>query len=290
MQTKQYKIIFRNDQDFPLQVRYQFQVATPLHVHQFIEVVIILSGSGIHETEFSKYEITPGDVIVIPQNGYHGYLETSDLELMNLLFDPEKLPIPLLDLYKLPGFNALFSIKNDYFNKNRFYPKFNLSGNEFEKVKLILANMKEENANVVPGYRCCLMGYFMVLLSNLSRLYTNNLSKINEPSFKIGQAISFMNSNFRENIKLEDMIEKSGMPRSTFMRKFHQAVGLTPINFLLQTRMSEACKLLQQSNMNISEIAYNVGFNDSNYFTRQFCSIIGITPREFRKKTIAENN
>jgi AraC-like DNA-binding protein len=290
MQTKQYKIIFQADQDFPLRVRYEPQVVTPLHVHQFTEIVIILSGSGIHETKFSKSIISGGDVLVIPKNGYHGYPETNDLELMNLLFDPEKLPMPLIDLYKLPGFNALFSLKDDYFNKNRFYPKFHLQDKEFEKIKWILADMKEENANMIPGYRCCLMGHFMVLLGNLSRLYTEDLSKINEPSFKIGEAISFMNSNYSKHIKLEDVFNNSGMSRSTFMRKFYQAVGLTPINYLLQIRITEACKLLQQSNMNISEIGYKVGFNDSNYFTRQFCKIIGLTPREFRRKAIAEND
>ena len=241
-------------------------------------------------SRFSKSIISAGDVLVIPKGGYHAYLKTDDLELMNLLFDPAKLPIPLIDLYKLPGFNALFSIKNDYFDKHRFYPKFHLEDKEFEKIRWILDDMKEENINMVPGYRCCLMGHFMVLLGNLSRMYTENLSEINEPSFKIGEAISFINSNYANNIKLEKILQDVGMSRSTFMRKFHQAVGSTPINHLLQIRITEAYKLLRQSNMNISEIAYKVGFNDSNYFTRQFCKVIGITPRTFRQKAIAEND
>jgi AraC family L-rhamnose operon transcriptional activator RhaR/AraC family L-rhamnose operon regulatory protein RhaS len=290
MQTKQYNIIFQNDQDFPLRVRYEIQSVTPFHVHQFTEIVIILSGSGSHETKFSRNRIVPGDVFVIPKGGYHRYAEVEELELMNLLFDSERLPIPLIDLYKLPGFNALFAIKDDYFNKNRFYPKFHLDNNEFEKIKRILTEMREENAQMIPGYRCCLMGYFMVLVGNLSRLYTDNISEINEPSFKIGQAVSFINSNFRKNIKLEDIISKSDMSRSTFMRKFHQAIGTTPVNFLLQARMNEACRLLQQSNQNISEIAYQVGFNDSNYFTRQFDRMFGMTPRSFRQKAMKENS
>jgi AraC family L-rhamnose operon transcriptional activator RhaR/AraC family L-rhamnose operon regulatory protein RhaS len=289
MQIKQYNIVFGSDQDFPLRVSYEMQKVTPMHVHEFHEIVIILSGSGIHQTIFSKYKIKAGDILVIPKNGYHQYAEVNNLELMNLLFDSEKLPIPLIDLYKLPGFNALFTIKNDYFNKNHHYPKFHLEGDEFEKIKRILSEMKGENTKMIPGYRCCLMGYFMVLISNLSRLYTDNLNKINEPSFKIGQVISFINSNFTQNIKLESLIEKSGMSRSTFMRKFHQAVGMTPINFILQAKLNEACRLLAQSDMNISEIAYKVGFNDSNYFARQFYKTIGFTPREFRQKASVKN-
>ena len=290
MQTKQYNIVFENDQDFPLRVSYEAQQKTSMHVHQFTEIVIILSGSGIHETKFSKSRIVSGDVFVIPKGGYHRYAEANELELMNLLFDSERLPIPLIDLYKLPGFNALFAIKDDYFNKNRFYPKFHLDSHEFDKIKRILAEMREENAQMVPGYRCCLMGYFMVLVGDLSRLYTDNISEVNEPSFKIGQAVSFINSNFRKDIKLEDIISNSGMSRSTFMRKFHQAIGTTPINFLLQARMNEACRLLQHSVQNISEIAYQVGFNDSNYFTRQFYKITGMTPRNFRQKSLEDKS
>lgn len=290
METKQYDIVFRNDQDFPIRVSYEMQEVTSMHVHQFMEIVIILAGSGVHETEFSKNCISNGDVLIIPKDGYHRYAEVNNLELMNLLFDPDKLPMPLIDLYKLPGFNAIFTIKNDYFNKNRFYPKFHLNEHEFERIKRILSEMREENTHMIPGYRCCLMGYFMVLLGNLSRLYTDNLSKINEPSFKIGQIISYINLNFRKKIKLAEMIKKSEMSRSVFMRKFHQAVGISPINFLIQVRICEACKLLQQSEMNISEIAYKVGFNDSNYFTRQFDQVTGTTPRAFRQRATPRND
>ncbi|MFA6816202.1 MAG: AraC family transcriptional regulator [Lentisphaeria bacterium] len=288
MQIKQYDKIFNNDQEFPIRVCYQAQTVTTMHVHQFMEIAIILAGSGIHETKFSKNDISSGDVLVIPKNGYHRYAKVHNLELMNLLFDSEKLPMPLIDLYKLPGFNALFTIKDDYFNKNLFYPKFHINPEQLEKIKRILLEMQEENIRMIPGYRCCLMGYFMVLISNLSRLYTNNLSKIDEPSFKLGQVISYINLNFRKKITLEEMIKNSGMSRSVFMRKFHQAVGVSPIKFLIQVRVNEACKLLQQSKMNISEIAYQVGFNDSNYFTRQFDKIVGTTPRAFQQNTILE--
>ena len=283
MQTKHYNVIFHDDQNFPLRVKYDRQEVTLWHTHQFTEVVIILSGSGIHETKFSKSSISSGDVLVIPKNGSHRYAKTNNLELMNLLFDQEKLPVPLIDLYRLPGFNALFSIKNDYFNENRLYPRFHLNGKQFEEIKQIMIDMKEENINMVPGYRCCLLGHFMVLLGQLSRLYTEDISTVNESSFKIGEAVSFINSNYSEDIKLKDILQHAKMPRSSFMRQFHQAIGMAPINYLLQIRIAKACKLLRDSNINISEIAYKVGFNDSNYFARQFRRISGLTPREFRQ-------
>ncbi|MFA6816199.1 MAG: AraC family ligand binding domain-containing protein, partial [Lentisphaeria bacterium] len=75
-----------------------------IHMHQFMEIVIILANSRVHETEFSETDISSGDVLVIPKNGYHRYAKVHNLELMNLLFDSENLPMPLIDLYKLPDY------------------------------------------------------------------------------------------------------------------------------------------------------------------------------------------
>ena len=283
MQIKEYNRIFKYDTDFPLLVTYQSQKPTPHHSHEFVEIIIIIAGSGIHETKFSRYRLDAGDVIIIPRNGYHGYLEVDDLELMNVLFDPRQLPLPMLDLYKLPGYNAMFGLENDFFEQNRFYPKFHLDENSFDTISHLLGIMRQESENPTPGYRCCQMGYFMALLGNLCRLYTKNLERVHEPLLNMGSIISYLNSNYSKNINLSDILRKAGMSKSAFMRKFKQATGTTPIDYLIQLRVTKASCLLQETNLSISEIAYKSGFSDSNYFSRTFRKVTGLTPREFSK-------
>ncbi len=283
MQIKEYNRIFKYDTDFPLRVTYQSQKPTPHHSHEFVEIIIIIAGSGIHETKFSRYRIDAGDVIIIPRNGYHGYLEVDDLELMNVLFDPRQLPLPMLDLYKLPGYNALFGLENDFFEQNRFYPKFHLDEKSFDTISHLLEKMRQESENPTPGYRCCQMGYFMALLGNLCRLYTKNLESVHEPLLNMGSIISYLNSNYSKDINLSDILRKAGMSKSAFMRKFKQATGTTPIDYLIQLRVTKASCLLQETNLSISEIAYKSGFSDSNYFSRTFRKVTGLTPREFSK-------
>lgn len=275
--------MFEFDTDFPLRVRYQYQEVTPAHTHEFVEVIIILAGSGTHQTKFAKYHISAGDVIVIPKNGIHGYLEVHDLELMNVLFDPLQLPLPLMDLSKLPGYNALFVLDNDFFEQHRFYPKFHLNKENSAIINTLLTEMRRESETRIPGYRCCQMGYFMALLGNLCRLYSENLESIHESSLNIGKVISYLNSNYQKDICLADILHKIAMSKSTFLRNFRRAIGTTPIDYLIQIRVARASYLLQESDLSISEVGYRVGFTDSNYFSRTFRKITGQTPREFRK-------
>jgi AraC-like DNA-binding protein len=290
MEIKKYNNIFSSDMEFALRVRYEYQVPTPFHSHEFVEVIVILAGHGIHQTKFGSYRIHTGDVIVIPRNGEHRYAEVDGLELLNVLFDPNQLPLPLLDLYKLPGYSALFGLENDFFEKKRFYPKFHIEEDKFKTIRIILSEMRRESENRIPGYRCCQMGYFMALLANLCRLYTENLDSIHEPSLNIGRIISYLNSNYQKNIGLPEVLQKAGMSKSTFMRNFKQATGSTPIDYLIRIRIAKASCLLQESGLSISEIAYQVGFADSNYFSRSFREITGMTPRAFRKKETPEKN
>lgn len=287
MEIKQYSVKFQDDTMFPLRVAFEPQTVAPLHSHEFVEIVVIIGGNGIHETKFSKHKITSGDVLVIPQNGVHGYPQVDNLELINILFDPVRLPIPLLDLYKLPGYNALFALNNDFFEKNRYYPQFHLQGQEFETVKSILMPMKNESEKMVPGYRLSLMGYFMVLLSNLCRFYSENLKDVHEPAMNVGKAISFLNTNYADDIKLPAIIKNAGMSKNTFLRNFERATGYAPINYLINIRIARACSLLRETTYSIAEISYKTGFNDNNYFSKTFKKIAGMTAREYRNQYLS---
>jgi len=77
------------------------------------------------------------------------------------------------------------------------------------------------------------------------------------------------------------------MSRSNLMRVFRKATGQTPIEYLLRLRIQKAMELLRNSSLSITEIALEVGFNDSNYFTRQFRRVLGETPRSFRRASVS---
>ena len=83
---------------------------------------------------------------------------------------------------------------------------------------------------------------------------------------------------------IEKLVECCYVSRTVFYHKIKSLTGLTPIDFLRQKRLSIAAQLIVQSDYNISEIAYNTGFNDNKYFSRKFKEFHGMTPSEYKNK------
>ena len=74
------------------------------------------------------------------------------------------------------------------------------------------------------------------------------------------------------------------MSESTLMRTFQRVMKRSPVDHVIRVRISRACQLLQRPETRITEVAFQCGFNDSNYFSRQFRKVTGLTPRQFRSR------
>ena len=67
-------------------------------------------------------------------------------------------------------------------------------------------------------------------------------------------------------------------------RLFKEHTGKTPFEFMKELRMVTAARKLLATNKRVSTIAYELGYNDQNYFTRVFKSVFGISPDQYRKE------
>ena len=77
------------------------------------------------------------------------------------------------------------------------------------------------------------------------------------------------------------------MSESSLLRAFKQATDRAPTQYLLDLRLRRAKNLLRNTSLNITEITFQTGFNDSNYFARQFRKRVGTSPHEYRKSLFA---
>lgn len=94
----------------------------------------------------------------------------------------------------------------------------------------------------------------------------------------------YLESNFQYQLMVEDVAREMSMSPSHFKKIFKRDMGYTFTNYLNMLRIQKAKELLVKSKLTITEIAFNTGYNDSNYFSTVFKSIEGISPREYRKK------
>lgn len=100
----------------------------------------------------------------------------------------------------------------------------------------------------------------------------------------INRVIHYMNDNIESNLKLQDFAMFCGYSESYFYRRFIKETGHSPMNYFIRLKINKACWFLIQTDMKVNQIAYKLGFRESQYFSRTFTHIMGISALEFRKQ------
>lgn len=253
------------------------------HTHDFAELVIVRQGTGVLVCNNVSRTISARDVFVIPPGACHRYEKTAGLSLANLMFSPRRLPMPKLDLPLLPGYHALFMLRNDFFADQKTFPGFTLTAELYGTLENLLQMMRQECQKPQPGVNFRLMGLFMSLLGNLAAAYPESTgSSRQSETGQLCGLVAFMNREFHRKIDFTELLDKVPMSRSTLNRNFVRATGETPMRYLLKLRLEHAASLLTHTDTSITEIAVASGFEDSNYFSRAFRKVYHLSPREFR--------
>ena len=101
--------------------------------------------------------------------------------------------------------------------------------------------------------------------------------------FDIQNMISFIQQHFSEKITLDQIALAGGIGQSKCCKLFGTYIHQTPNVYLTTYRLNKSTELLRMSDLNITEIAYEVGFNGASYYVEAFRKYIGISPSEYRQ-------
>ncbi|TDD93825.1 AraC family transcriptional regulator [Flavobacterium cellulosilyticum] len=103
-----------------------------------------------------------------------------------------------------------------------------------------------------------------------------------DPKNPIFHVVEFIRLNLNENINLKHLSEKVGMSTASFYRLFKRELGMSPLEFVINEKIRCAKQLLKNPTIQINEVCYLSGFEDSNYFIRLFKKHEGITPKQYQ--------
>ncbi len=268
---------------FPISVeRREPQEAFEPHAHEFAELVIVTGGKCLHVFGNDTWEMTAGDVFVIAGQREHEYRDLVDLRLVNILYQPNQLKMGLLDLPSVAGYHALFTLEPAWWNKQPAKGRLHLNGKELAQVIELMDRLEGELKSRESGFGFMATACFMQIIGMLSRCYGRSPSPDSKALLRIGEALSHLERNIHMEINLEELASIAHMSRRSFLRVFQSATGTSPLAWVIEQRINRACNLLRHTDRRITEIAFDVGFNDSNYFTRQFTKATGFSPRSYR--------
>jgi AraC-like DNA-binding protein/nitrogen-specific signal transduction histidine kinase len=182
----------------------------------------------------------------------------------------------LLDLMmpELDGFGVLEAMRSDESTRN--IPVVVLTGQT-----LTVEDMAKLNRGV---YRILQKGLFNTneTLSNIESALARSNTLGGETQRVVRQAMAYLHEHYMESISLKDAARHVGMSKEYLARCFRQEIGITLVTYLNRYRVHQAQILLQDSEHSLTEIALDVGFASSTYFSRVFRKETGISPSKYK--------
>lgn len=135
-----------------------------------------------------------------------------------------------------------------------------------------------------PNLRNYTNGTLLILLAHIANMVKDaHTKKIPEA---ISEIITYINMNYNKQHTIEELSQKVGYSKSRFSHLFKEITSMTPLTYLNDIRLRNACEMLMGTTYPIGEIALCCGFEDQLYFCRVFKKKYNISPSEYRRKSM----
>jgi AraC family transcriptional regulator, L-rhamnose operon regulatory protein RhaS len=223
------------------------------HQHNYWEIIYCTNGNGVIETDSQKVEYSKNQVVVIPPNTIHSNYSQNGFRNIHLTvanWTPTFKNVVLVDDNSNNDLLTVLNMCFRYFNANA-----------------------AEQSDIIISF------------SELVLSMLNNFGGANHASQQVEAIANAIVENFSDpEFELEDVYSKFDLTKDYLRRQFIKEKGISPLQFLKNTRINFAQKLLLSKNINnykIFEVAEMCGFTDQLYFSRVFRQITGVSPKEF---------
>lgn len=255
-----------------------------IHWHEECELIKIIKGNFELKINTNIYSLKEGDVVFINSGEIHSGIPKSciyECLVFDISFLKRERSFTNSFLNSLINFEKEIKVLYTYEDKAIL-----------EIISEIFKTIKEKKA----GYDMKLFGlfyYFLGLIEEKDLFNTKiNISHNNKKKIlQLKKILTLIQKKYMYNLTLEDLSTSVNMNTNYFCKFFKELTNKTPMEYLNYYRVECAKEKLKESNLSITEIAYDCGFNDISYFTKVFKKYnSNLTPRTFLKQCQLENN
>lgn len=180
-------------------------------------------------------------------------------------------------------YHEQYHLYKEYMPKSYKLEQFAVS----EEIMAYIKQFMKEYENKQIGYEEMLEALAKLITHMLIRAVEGITDKSNKEEQvdekNIAEVIAYIHQNFGEKLTIKRLAEIINMSESHFIRMFKKQVHLSPIAYLIKTRIQKCKKLLRDTSQSITEIALQCGFNSTSHFSAVFTKQIGMTPTEYRE-------
>lgn len=278
LNLRNFKGIKDTEPDFYIRTFQEHRSAHPFvmepHAHDFYLLMLFTKGTGTHIIDFNEYEIKKGCVFFMSPSETHSWALSDDTDGHVLFFNPAFYLMDVLPrkITQLPFFNPE--------NKMRMGQ---LAAAELTQIEKIIALMNAENDASSAFKKNIVRSYLDILLFKLAAILQTKKSVTPELN-TIAILLSLIEKHYTAHLSISFYTEQLHVSAQKLNVLCKLQLNKT-VNQLLQDRLlAEAKRLLAYSSFSVSEIAYQLNFNDNSYFTRFFKRLEHVTPEQFRER------
>ncbi len=250
--------------------------------HEELEIKYFVSGTSTILVDTVPITAAAGDIVVINPYEYHTNINVGNADGEYYLF------MIGLDFLSSEHMDRLDIRRLLLGERIRF--KNLISGNS--AAASVLMQIAEEMKNKKEKYGLAVRGlvtqlFAILLRSEVECVISGEMLNDNIRFYRsIEPALSIIRTDYMSDISVESLADACKMSKFYFCRIFKRVTGLTAIQYLTEYRLGAVDVLLENSDLNIAQIAHRAGFEDESYFSRCYKKSRGISPKEKRTKLL----
>ncbi|WP_226670679.1 AraC family transcriptional regulator [Metabacillus litoralis] len=254
------------------------------HKHEYIEIVYVLQGSFIQEIKGRQIQMNEGDLCILDRNVVHSSLPLGESDVViNIILTPEF--FDGIFMYLLSDDNNISNfVINSLYSKSKSQNFLKHHVKEGTMIQKTLENLLLEYYSTELRSSTAINGYFLILFTELSRETTDRTKEhINDEQHKVKEKIlKFIRDRYKD-INLNEMADYFHFHPSYLSSLIKKEFGKNLKDLLLEVRMTEASKLLKNTDMTIENIVHEVGYTNYSHFYKVFKKTYGVTPNQYKK-------
>lgn len=263
-----------------------------MHMHDYYEINLIMDGQGAHYFSDYIFEVSKGDLFIIPPAVKHGYFSCENLKVCHIIIHSNFIHRYEDDLKKLPGFIPLFFIEPHLREHAGLSLMLKLYEDEFhditaltERIGMIYNNhsgmaFDSVSINAMTLFLISqITAYYFSMLKNPERKAWDNMTNM-----QFMQIVEQIYNNYDSKINIGDLAAEMHLSRSAYYSLFRKLIGKTPGEIIIDLRIKKAMTLLETTTYSITYIAQQTGFFDASHFIRTFQNCIGMSPTKYRSR------
>lgn len=277
------EILHYDNPDFPIFCRFNFIPAneillgTKLHWHEDLELIYVTEGEITQHINGMAITLHAGEGIFINARQVHEVTSRdADCRLYCLIFRPtilcscnfieEKFVNPVIENEQVP-----FLLLNSSDDRQKKI---------LELIREIIVASQDDDNSISMVKNLLDMWNTIYWLADIK----NDKVEKNTGLMAIKNMIAFIQKEYANPLTIMDICNVGAVGKTKCTELFKKYVRMTPVEYLISYRLETASKLLENTDMNITEIAYDTGFSGASYFAEAFKKRLKCTPLEYRRE------